>query len=78
MQYVVMATGKRGRKPVPAPKDGEGVLYIRASAALIARLDEWADQLNEGRVGPKWNRNDVVRAALTRALDERGAKGMEP
>ena len=76
-----MATGKRGRPPEPAKsaeKGADGVLYARVPNELLLSLDAWASRLNKGSLGPQWTRNDVIRAVLQRAVDERGKKGEQP
>lgn len=80
---MVMATGKRGRRPAPAPKgaeaaDSDGVLYARVPNTLLAALDTWATRLNKAALGPQWSRNDIIRVVLTRAVEERGRKGESP
>lgn len=64
--------------PKPAKPEGAGVLFIR-DAELAADCDAWVAKLNEANPdGPQWNRATLVRAALRRALRDRGAKGEAP
>lgn len=66
------------KKPAKPTRDRSGALYAVVGDDVIARLDEWTEKLNSAGTGPKWARQDLVRAALIRALDERGAKGEAP
>ena len=46
---------------------------------LSRDLDTWAEKLNAGNPdAPQWNRASVARAALRRALRERGESGGMP
>ncbi|MBL8681044.1 MAG: hypothetical protein JNK05_17815 [Myxococcales bacterium] len=75
-----MATSKTGKpsKSAKPKRDRSGALYVLLEREQLEALDAWADTLNAGRLVPLWNRSDIVRAVLARALTERGAKGEEP
>jgi hypothetical protein len=45
-------------------------LVIRLPAELRARIDKYGELLKREQPGPEWNRSDVVRLLLTRALDD--------
>jgi hypothetical protein len=51
---------------------------VQLEPPVLAALDAWVARLNETASGPPWTRGEVVRAALVRALEERGAAGEEP
>jgi hypothetical protein len=72
-----VATSKKS-KAKPAPDDGTVKVQFRFAPSLLASLDAWADALNAASSGPRWTRTDVVKAALERALKERGTKGEAP
>lgn len=72
-----MATSKGGAKGKASEDAGGGVLYARVGPEMLEALDKWAEKLN-AKGGPRWTRQDVVKAALTRALEERGKKGETP
>jgi hypothetical protein len=44
-------------------------LVIRLPADLRARIDKYGERLKREQPGPEWNRSDVVRLLLARALD---------
>ena len=78
-----MADRKAGAKPKKAepkrkPPPGTRSVLLYLPETLVSGLDEWVAALNEGKRGPMWARTDVIKAALQRAVDERGAKGEEP
>lgn len=62
----------------PRVRDRSGALYVLLDPAQLEALDAWADRLNEGNVGPQWNRTALVRALVARALGEKAAKGEAP
>jgi hypothetical protein len=69
----------------PAPKKGQPAapeivaLNMNVPLDLLAALDGWAEKLNADPTGsPRWTRSDVIRAALWRAVKERGEKGEAP
>ena len=45
-------------------------LVIRLAPELRARIDKYAERLRREQPGPEWNRSDVVRLLLARALDD--------
>jgi hypothetical protein len=45
-------------------------IVVRLPGSLLKRLDAYAERLRHEMAGPKWQRSDVVRLLLTRALDE--------
>ncbi len=53
-------------------------IVLRLPGNLVASLDAWVTRLNTDATVPQWTRTDVIRAALTRAERERGAKGQVP
>lgn len=65
------------KRPVPRPA-GTTPLNINLPDELMEALTSWVDTLNEQSVGARWTRTDVVRTALTRAVEERGKKGETP
>ena len=71
----------KGNAVAPAAV-AEGVraspVMVRLEPPVLAALDAWVARLNETASGPPWTRGEVVRAALVRALEERGAAGEEP
>jgi len=73
-----MATTKKPAKSTKPKRDRSGALYVLLEPEQLEALDNWADRLNAGRLVPLWNRSDLVRAMIARALTERGAKGEEP
>ena len=75
-----MPSPKVGRKPAKKPDEtkGAGALFVR-DADLTEKLDAWVEKLNAANPdGPQWNRASLARAALRRALRERGEKGALP
>lgn len=62
------------RRPPPGTKS----VLVYLPIELVANLETWAANINKAAVGPQWSRSDVVKAALTRAWDERGANGEAP
>jgi enoyl-CoA hydratase/carnithine racemase len=53
-------------------------LFVR-DAELVEALDAWAAKLNAASPdGLQWNRAALARAAIKRALRERGEKGEGP
>jgi hypothetical protein len=67
---------------VSSAAGAEGVrvppVMVRLEPPLLAALDAWVERLNATTDGPPWTRGEVVRAALARALEERGAAGEAP
>lgn len=74
-----MATPKKSKATAKAAEPaGAGVLFVR-DAELVAEVDAWVAKLNAANPdGPQWNRATLTRAALKRALRERGDKGEAP
>lgn len=70
-----MATPK---KKAPPARDRSGALYAVVGDEVLERLDAWLEKLNAAGTGPKWTRQDLVKAVLTRACTERGEKGDAP
>jgi hypothetical protein len=67
---------QRAVKPAGARPDGSKPITMNLPEDLVEQLDAWAQWLTEN--GPvKWSRTDVVKAALRRALRDRG-EGGEP
>lgn len=74
-----MATRRAARATKKAPaRDRSGALYAVVGDDVLGRLDAWVAKLNEAGVGPRWSRQDLVRAALIRALDAHADKGEAP
>ncbi len=71
----------KGNAVTPAV-GAEGVrvppIMVRLEPPLLAALDAWVERLNATTEGPPWTRGEVVRAALVRALEERGKVGEAP
>jgi hypothetical protein len=65
-------------RAVAADNANTAAFMLRMEPALLAALDAWADKLNAASTGPKWSRTDVIRAALARAVKERGEQGDAP
>lgn len=70
-------TAPKGR-PIAADNPNTEQLMVRVGAELLADLDAWIERLNAAGTGPRWTRSDVVRAALQRAVKDRGEKGETP
>lgn len=73
-----MATSKKQAQAGDKRGRGGQALYAVVGEKLIEDLDAWVDRLNEKSAGPKWTRQDVVKAALARAVRERGEAGKDP
>jgi len=74
-----MATPKKtGKKSAPAARDRAGALYAVVGDEVLEMLNAWTERLNAAGTGPRWTRQDVVKAALVRAYKERGEKGEAP
>lgn len=73
-----MPTAKPKKKPATAARDRSGALYAVVGDDVLDRLTAWVDKLNAAPTGPRWTRQDLVRAVLVRACDERGEKGEAP
>jgi hypothetical protein len=74
----MMVASKKSKTPAKPKDKGAGVLFVRDDE-LAADIDAWVLRLNgENPDGPQWNRAALVRAALKRALRERGEKGQMP
>jgi hypothetical protein len=70
---------RKPERPIADDNPNTAATVIRVDPALLRALDEWAEKLNSRTSGgPRWSRSDVIRATLTRAVKERGAKGVEP
>jgi hypothetical protein len=52
-------------------------IHFRAPAALMKRLDAWAERLNANGYA-RWTRNALILAACESALEEHGTKGETP
>lgn len=73
------ASGKAGKGKSADNRGRSGqALYAVVGEDLLKALDTWVDRLNASGTGPTWTRQDVVRAALIRAVKERGEKGEAP
>lgn len=44
---------------------------MRMPEEILAGLDKWIDELNEGRALGKVTRSDLIRLILSRAIEER-------
>ena len=65
-----MSTMAAKKLPPPDP-DRLTPFNMRMPESLLSALDEWVDELNEGRSLGKISRSDLIRAALERACRER-------
>jgi hypothetical protein len=45
-------------------------IVVRLSSALLERIDAYAERMRREVPGPSWNRSDVVRMLLAKAMDE--------
>jgi len=72
-----MAAGKVSKKAGPV-RDRSGALYAIVGDDVLDALNAWVGRLNAAATGPRWSRQDVVKAALVRACAERGEKGEAP
>jgi hypothetical protein len=52
-------------------------VQFRLPADLLKGLNQWVARLNKTAARP-WNRTDLVRVILTKAIKEHAAKGEEP
>jgi hypothetical protein len=64
--------------PKRTVRDRSGALYAIVGDDLLAALDAWVEKLNAKAIGPRWTRQGLVRAVLTKAVAEHGKKGTEP
>ena len=65
---------RRHVKPAGARPEGSKPITMNLPEGLVEQIDAWAQRLTEN--GPvKWSRTDVVKAALRRALRDRGEDG---
>jgi len=64
------------KKRAPPPGTRQALFYL--PDGMLDALDAWAEKLTAKSTGPAWSRSDVVKAALQRALAERGEKGEAP
>ena len=65
-------------RPMAATNPHTAPTMIRIEPALRDALDRWVERLNAANTGPAWCRTDVIRAALQRAVRERGEDGQTP
>lgn len=65
-------------RPVATDNPNTAPTTLRLDPALVDALDKWAGKLNAGGIGPQWTRADLIRAALWRAVKDRGEKGEAP
>lgn len=64
-----MAT--RRRRPAPPVRiSNDSQLVVRLPAALVARVDAFAERMRGELPGTRFARAEAVRVLLTRALDE--------
>jgi hypothetical protein len=76
--YTVARQGVKAAPAKAAKPEGAGVLFVR-DPVLAGELDAWAAVLNAANPdAPAWSRTSLARAALRRALRERGAKSEAP
>ena len=73
-----MAAPKKPKKPSKPEEPKSEALFVR-DADLVVDLDVWVGKLNAGNPdAPPWTRASLARAALRRAIRERGEKGEAP
>ena len=70
--------GNAGTPAAVAEGGRASPVMVRLEPPVLAALDAWVARLNETTSRPPWTRGEVVRAALVRALEERGETGEEP
>mgnify|MGYP003593669217 CR=1 FL=1 len=73
-----MTNAKTPKKKPPPARDRSGALYAVVGEDVLERLNAWVEKLNESATGPRWTRQDLVKAVLVRACNERGEKGETP
>jgi hypothetical protein len=61
---------KRGARPPQRTGGNDRQIVVRLPAALVARVDRFADQLRAELPGTRFARSEAVRVLLTRALDQ--------
>ncbi|HEX2876309.1 MAG TPA: hypothetical protein VHP33_33885 [Polyangiaceae bacterium] len=71
-----MAQRRRNLEPKPAtkPLGNDSQLVVRLPAALVGRVDQFAERMRAELPGLRFARAEAVRVLLTRALDQTGAK----
>jgi len=57
----------RATKPTP---DNDSQLVVRLPAALVRRVDQFAERMRTELPGTRFARAEAVRVLLTRALDQ--------
>lgn len=61
------------KSPAPAPGN-DSQLVVRLPAALVRRVDQFAEQMRGELPGTRFARAEAVRVLLTRALDQGGVR----
>ena len=81
MQPLVLLSGfvirKRSSEPARATKPALGndsQLVVRLPAALVRRVDQFAERMRTELPGTRFARAEAVRVLLTRALDQRSPR----
>lgn len=77
LDYVVdVAQRRRNLGPRPATKSSgnDRQLVVRLPAALVGRVDQFAERIRAELPGVRFARAEAVRVLLTRALDHARAK----
>ncbi len=71
-----VAQRRRNLEPKPRAKSpgNDSQLVVRLPAALVGRVDQFAERMRAELPGLRFARAEAVRVLLTRALDQTGAK----
>lgn len=72
-----MPSRRRSPEPKSLPAGAPGndsQLVVRLPAALVRRVDEFAERMRGELPGTRFARAEAVRVLLTRALDQGGVK----
>lgn len=71
-----VAQRRRSPEPKAATKSrgNDSQLVVRLPAALVGRVDQFAERMRAELPGLRFARAEAVRVLLTRALDQSGAK----
>jgi hypothetical protein len=69
-----VAQRRRNLEPKPATKSlgNDSQLVVRLPAALVGRVDQFAERMRAELPGLRFARAEAVRVLLTRALDQNG------
>lgn len=67
----------RSKRVVKRP-EGTSQLNVNIPLDLFEKLDAWVEKLNASPAGPRWNRTDIVRTVLSKAIETHADKGEAP